>query len=87
MIKSNFTIKGSPLIKTAKISTLLIMLGYISSIITGIALNYEFYTTYDGYLILKNIHGFSKYALPVLVIVHVYSRLKLKSKKIKRNKA
>ena len=84
MIKSNFTIKGSLLIKTAKVSTLLIMLSYVTSILTGIALNYEFYATYDGYLIFKNMHGFSKYALPFLVIIHVYSRLKLRNKKKKK---
>lgn len=87
MIKSNFIIKGSTLIKTAKLSTLFILLGYISSILTGIALNYQFYATYDGYLVLKNIHGFSKYALPVLVVIHVYSRLKLKNNKSNKNKA
>jgi cytochrome b561 len=81
MIKSNFTLKGSNIIKTAKISTILIILSYITSVVTGLIVNYELYNTYDGYLLLRNIHGFSKYLLPIFVVIHVYSRLKIKSKK------
>lgn len=81
MIKSNFKIKGRPLVKAAKISTLVIMFYYIFSVSTGIILDNQFYNSAAMYQVLHKIHGASKLIVPLAVITHVVSRLLIKNKK------
>lgn len=80
MIKSNFILKGRPVVKLAKISTLVIMFYYLFSVTTGILLNNQLYTSAGMYQILHNIHGASKIIVPLAVGTHVITRLLIKKK-------
>lgn len=87
MIKSNFNIKGKPLVKVAKISTQVILIYYAFSIVSGIIMNYGWYTSADMYGGLQVIHGLARFIVPAAVVTHVTARLLIKAKKKKPNKA
>lgn len=86
MIKSNFNIKGKPLVKVAKISTQVILIYYAFSIVSGIIMNYGWYTSADMYGGLQGIHGLARFIVPAAVVTHVTARLLIKAKKKKPNK-
>lgn len=81
MIKSNFNLKGHGLIKLAKLSTMVILFYYLISVLSGFILNNSLYSSYNVYKALSNVHGLSKFIVPIAVMSHVYARLRLKSKR------
>lgn len=78
MISNNFSITGSPLLKTAKVSTLVIMAYYLVSVITGVVLNYGWYASKAAYDVLHVFHGSAKIIVPLAVLTHGLSRWRLK---------
>lgn len=84
VIKSNFNLKGKPLIKVAKVSTMVIMVYYVFSIFSGFLLNNSLYNSKLMYQVLTTIHEVAVFLVPLAVISHVAARLILKRKKVNR---
>lgn len=79
MFKSNFVIKGRPVVKLAKLSALVIMFYFVFSVMSGIILGNGWYTA-ESYEVFHTIHGISKILVPLAVLTHGLSRLSLRFK-------
>lgn len=84
MIKSNFSKRCEPLMRVARISTLVIIFYYILSVLSGVVLNLGLYGTPLVYQILASIHGVARIIVPLAVVIHVVTRLMLKRNMKKR---
>ena len=78
MIVGNIRIKGNPLMKAAKISTLVIIVYYLLSFITGMLMFLGFYSWPTGYEIYSRVHSLALFVVPIAVMIHVLCRLSLK---------
>lgn len=78
MIKSNFNLRGKPLMKVAKVSTQFIFVYFVFSALSGFLLQNGLYGTAGAYQILSVVHSVAKIIVPVAVITHVAARLTLK---------
>lgn len=87
VIKSNFNLKGSVPIKFAKGSTMIILVYYVFSILSGFLLNNSLYNSIEMYNALSAIHGIAKFIVPIAVVTHVVSRLYIKKRKTKKKVA
>ena len=84
MFKSNFSMRCSPLMKVARISTLFILFYFGISVLTGMLLNLGLYTV-TIYKIISPIHNIAKLLVPIAVIAHVYARLQFKKQRSRRD--
>lgn len=80
MIKSNFNLKCKPLMKVARLSTLVIMFYFIFSIISGIMMNYGIYGSVAIYKFISAGHRVANILVPVTISIHVLARILLKKK-------
>ena len=78
MVRNNFNLRGKPMMKVAKISTMAIVTYFVFSAVTGFVLNNNLYGTAEAYMILSSVHNIALYLVPVIVAAHVASRLSLK---------
>lgn len=78
VIKSNFNLKGSTPIKIAKLSTMVILVYYVFSVLTGFLLNNSLYGTFTIYNVLSTTHSIAKFLVPIAVLSHVAARLYIK---------
>ena len=81
MIKSNFSMKCKPLMKVARVTTLIIMFYFIFSVVSGIMMKYGWYGTIPIYKFIRVVHRFATYLVPVVVFTHAGVRLLIKKKK------
>lgn len=78
MIKSNFNLKGKPVVKVAKLSTQVILGYFLFSVVTGFIINNSLYGTPGMYSILSSIHGVARFLVPLAMIAHVVARIMIK---------